>query len=528
MPIDPNIALGIKPVDFLGNAGNYLNLARGAQALQQEQAMNPIQQEKAAIELGIARDTQEAERARLKAISGQQVIAEKAAGKAFAGSVEQTLRDNFAPLTQLRSFQNVPANPKAAIKDVMSAKQRAIAAGVPEDAAEFFAASIYAKIAEAQSLGDQTPVNEWMFRNLMASQTPSQQQQLMVPAGTPQVTFNGIPGSVVATPDGAQFVATRLGPRQTATPEPMSQQGAQTGGVPLSTGIQERSLDLGVSETAPANKQGAGVPLMQPAAPTAPTPSAQSAQITQPAASAQPMGVTAGAMTMPPMPYPSRYQGQVFAPLPGENDDFAVGQKYLNGLMTAQPKMTKARRDLEEVISMADKIEKAAMFDSAGVMGAAERKVKSALGNTDYQKLSKDLANARIATIQAKGGSLDTVGGQELVKLSNGDETYSPNVIKSVAQRAYGDVIATEVEGRAAAAFAQRYGNANHNAFKQIWSQNADSRIFEIMALPKLIKDKSERIKAANEILKNASPEERAIFNKQYQNILRLEQTGSL
>jgi hypothetical protein len=202
--------------------------------------------------------------------------------------------------------------------------------------------------------------------------------------------------------------------------------------------------------------------------------------------------------------------------------------KYRNGLIAAQPVMTKARRDLEEVVSMADKIEKAAVFDSAGVMGAAERKVKSALGDIDYQKLSKDLANARIATIQAKGGSLDTVGGQELVRISNGDETYSPKVLKSVAQRAYGDVLATELEGRAAEVFAQRYGDANHNTFKQLWSKNADSRIFEIMALPKLIQDKSERIKAANEILKNATPKEREEFNRKYQNILRLEQTGSL
>jgi hypothetical protein len=231
---------------------------------------------------------------------------------------------------------------------------------------------------------------------------------------------------------------------------------------------------------------------------------------------------------MPDLLYPVRTPGQAFLPVQGEENDRAVGQKYRNGLIDAQPIMTKARRDLEEVISMADKIEKAAVFDSAGVMGAAERKIKSALGDIDYQKLSKDLANARIATIQAKGGSLDTVGGQELVRISNGDETYSPKVLKSVAQRAYGDVIATELEGRAAAAFAQRYGDANHNTFKQTWSKNADSRIFEIMALPKLIQDKSERIKAANEILKNATPKEREEFNRKYQNILRLEQTGSL
>jgi len=507
MPIDPNISLGVKPIDFLGSAGNLLNLARGAQAFEQEQVMNPIQQQKAALELGIAQATKDAEIARQKATSGSAVTAEQVARFNQAGSIEERLRQNFAPLTQQRSFVNPAATPQAAIKDVLQAKRRAIAAGVPEDAAEYFAASLYSNLAKAQETGDSTPVNEWMFRNLMASQTPSAQQQLMAPAGAPQVNFGGVPGSVVSTPAGATFKPTLIAPPQPMPAEQMLQQGVQTGGVPLSTGIQQRPVDLSLSETGPANKQGAGVPLMQPAAP------------------AQPQGVTATQMSMR---YPQRTPGQAFLPVQGEEEDRVLGQKYVSGLIAAQPVMTKARRDLEEVVSMADKIEKAAVFDSAGVMGAAERKVKSALGNVDYQKLSKDLANARIATIQAKGGSLDTVGGQELVRISNGDETYSPIVIKSVAQRAYGDVIATELEGRAAAAFAQRYGDANHNTFKQTWSKNADSRIFEIMALPKLIQDKSERIKAANEILKNATPKEREEFNRKYQNILRLEQTGSL
>jgi hypothetical protein len=508
MPLEPNISLGVKPVDFLGSAGNLLNVARGAQALQQEQAMNPIQQEKARIELGIARDTQAAEIARQKAVSGSAVTAERAAGKAYAGSVEETLRQNFAPLLQSSAYQDVTRDPKAAITLARKAKDAAIRAGVPADDAEIFTASLYNEIGNAQQSKNPALVNEWLFRNIMGSQTPSRQQELMMPAGAPQVSFNGVPGSVVATSEGAQFMPTRIEPRQQMPIQQTPQQGVQTGGVPLSTGIQQRPVDLSLSETGPANKQGAGIPLMQPAA------------------QAQPQrGVTAEAMSLR---YPVRQQGQAFAPFQGEKEDQEVGMKYRNGLIAAQPVMTKARRDLEEVVSMADKIEKAAVFDSAGVMGAAERKLKSALGDVDYQKLSKDLANARIATIQAKGGSLDTVGGQELVRISNGDETYSPSVIKSVAQRAYGDVIATDLEGRAAAAFAQKYGDANHNTFKQLWSKNADSRIFEIMGLPKLIQDKAERIKAANEILKNATPKEREEFNRKYQNILRLEQTGSL
>jgi hypothetical protein len=505
MPIEPNIALGVKPVDFLGNAGNYLNLARGAQALQQEQAMNPIQQEKARIELGIAQGTQAAEIARQQALSGTAVTAEKAAGKAFAGSVEQTLRDNFAPLIQQRSFQNVVANPKAAIKDVMDAKKRAIAAGVPDDAAEFFAASAYSKIAEAQSLGDPTPINEWMFRNLMASQTPGQQQQLMAPAGAPNVSAGGVPGYAVAEPGGNRFQPLQVGQRPGVPAAPPE--------IPITGAYVKPTFVEKPPETGPIDKRGAGISLAQPDAIVS--------------APAQPQGVTAGAMSMPGLRYPKREPGQPFIPVQGEEADRATGQKYVGDLVALQPAMTSALRSIEEVIDKSNKIQQQSYFQ-AGAAGSMERNVRGFFGSEDYKQLSKDLANVQIGMIQSKGGSLDTVSGQALARHANGDETYPPNVLKSIAQRSYADLLATKLEGRAAANFAQNFGDANHNAFKQMWSKNADSRIFEIMALPKLIQDKSERIKVANEILKNATPKEREEFNRKYQNILRLEQTGSL
>jgi hypothetical protein len=519
MALDPTIPLGVKPIDFLGSAGNLLNLARGAQALEQEQAMNPIQQQKAALELKTLRETQDAEINRQKGLSRQAVTGADVAEFNQAGQIEGVMQRTLNPLYRPEWIANAVKNPQQAINDIRLSTDRAIAGGVPVDRAEAYKASMYAVLADAKRANNPDLLGNWMFNNLVGQLPPEKQQPLLAPGGAPPVSAGGVPGYPVLGPSGNTFQSFQVGPRPTAPAMP--QEGVQTGSVPLSTGIQERPVDLSLSETGPANKQGAGVPLMQPAAP------AQPQGVTAEMMSARPVGA-AGAMKMPDLLYPVRTPGQAFLPVQGEDDDRALGQKYKNGLIAAQPVMTKARRDLEEVISMADKIEKAGFFDSAGVMGAAERKLKSALGNTDYQKLSKDLANARIATIQAKGGSLDTVGGQELVRISNGDETYSPIVLKSVAQRAYGDVIATELEGRAAAAFAQRYGDANHNTFKQMWSKNADSRIFEIMALPKLIQDKSDRIKAANEILKNATPKEREEFNRKYQNILRLEQTGSL
>jgi hypothetical protein len=504
MALDPTIPLGVKPIDFLGSAGNLLNLARGAQALEQEQVMNPIQQQKAALDLLTAQKTQQAEIARQQAISQQaQTGAEKGQFE-LSTNYEERMRRVLAGLPQTRSFQNLLQDPSAALMDVRDAEERLIASGVPKKTAVLMTSSLTSQIADAKRSGDMTPVNNWFYNNIIGSQTPGAQQQLLAPAGAPQVSFGGVPGSVVATPEGAQFVPTMVEPR------PRQQTGPQTGGVPLSTGIQERALDLGLFETGPTNKQGAGVPLMQPSAP------------------AQPQGVTAPAMSMPGLRYPVRQQGTAFLPAQGEEADREIGMKYVNGLVSLQPQMQTTRRNIQEVVSKANEIEKNA-FQSTGVLGAAERKIRELVGDTNYQQLSKDLANLQISLIQSKGGSLDTVAGQGLAQHANGDKTYGPDVLRAIARRTYGDVLATEAEGAAADLFRQRYGDANHAAFKQLWSKNSDSRVFELMGLQDLIQDPKEQEKVTKEvILKGLSPKQIDELTKKYRNIKRLRETGSL
>jgi hypothetical protein len=347
-----------------------------------------------------------------------------------------------------------------------------------------------------------------MFRNLMASQTAGQQQQLLAPAGAPNVSAGGVPGYAVSEPGGMRFAPLQVGPRPGMPAMP--QEGVQTGGVPLSTGIQQRPVDLSLSETGPANKQGAGVPLMQSAAP------------------AQPQGVTATAMSMPGLRYPVRQQGTAFLPAQGEEADREIGMKYVNGLVGLQPQMQTTRRNIQEVVSKANEIEKNA-FQSTGVLGAAERKIRELVGDTNYQQLSKDLANLQISLIQSKGGSLDTVAGQGLAQHANGDKTYAPDVLRAIARRTYGDVLATEAEGAAADLFRQKYGDANHAAFKQLWSKNSDSRVFELMGLEDLVSDPKEQEKVTKKvILKGMNQKQIDELIRKYKNIKRLRETGSL
>ena len=504
MALDPTIPLGVKPIDFLGSAGNLLNLARGAQALEQEQAMNPIQQEKARIELGIARDTQQAEIARQKALSTQaQTGAEKGQFE-LSTSYEERMRRVLAGLPQTRSFQNLLQDPSAALMDVRDAEDRLIASGIPKKTAVLLTSSLTSQIADAKRTGDMTPVNNWFYNNIIGSQTAAQQQISLAPPGAPQVSFGGVPGSVISTPEGAQFVPTMVEPRPRQPAAP--QEGAMTGAYVKPKFVEKPP------ETGPVDKRGSGVSLAQPDA-------AAPAQVPT-----QPQGVTATQMSLR---YPVRTGGP-FVPLQGEEPDREAGLKYVNGLVSLQPQMQITRRNIQEVVSKATEIEKNAIR-STGVLGAAERKIREFIGDPNYQQLSKDLANLQISLIQSKGGSMDTVAGQSLAQHANGDKTYAPDVLRSIARRTYGDVLATEAEGAAADLFRQRYGDANHAAFKQLWSKNSDSRVFELMGLEDLVQDPKEQEKVTKEIiLKGLSPKQIDELTRKYRNIKRLRETGSL
>jgi hypothetical protein len=141
--------------------------------------------------------------------------------------------------------------------------------------------------------------------------------------------------------------------------------------------------------------------------------------------------------------------------------------------------------------------------------------------------LRKDLANVQIANIQAQGGSMDTVSGQHLQRMANGDETYPPEVLIGIARRTYADLTNLDMQATAAAKFAKKYGDSNLNTFKQQWSKNADSKVFEAMSIFENVKDPVKR-KAEIDKLLGSNPEQRQQFFQKYNNIKKLTETGEL
>ena len=242
-----------------------------------------------------------------------------------------------------------------------------------------------------------------------------------------------------------------------------------------------------------------------------------------------PQGVSSTQMSLP---YPVRRAGDIRPLAPNEAVDTEKGAAYRNSLTTRQTDLATSRRNLDEVIAQADKIAKEStkfmgLDTSTGALGGLARGFANITGDPKYKQLSKDLANVQIANIQAQGGSMDTVAGQQLQKMANGDETYPPEVLKNIARRTYADVQNLDMQATAASKFAQKYGDSNLNAFKRMWSQNADSKVFEAISIFETVKDKAERNKAINDLF-GSNPQAREQYFKKYNNIKKLTETGEL
>lgn len=273
--------------------------------------------------------------------------------------------------------------------------------------------------------------------------------------------------------------------------------------------------------------------------PNVSTESQPSGPQTQPNQTTQekPAGVTSDQMSQSVhnkpenLPYPVRNPNTPYLPFPTEKADQDEGFKTRNSLVTRQSTLTTDRRNLLEAKQVAKELEKEEWGGGAGILGMTGRNLSTFLGTEmgiKYKQLSKDLANVQISNIQAKGGSLDTVAGQQLTKMANGDETYPPKVLLNIISRAQADMTELDKKANAAQKFASRFGDNNMKKFQQEWQKNADSRVFELYNIfndPDM--SQSEKEKSRDKILPKDA-KQRKLFQEKWNNIQKLEQTGSL
>lgn len=265
------------------------------------------------------------------------------------------------------------------------------------------------------------------------------------------------------------------------------------------------------------NKQGAETPASATAPAVAPKTGVQPQDMSQPVKSEFSKPV--------PLSYQVRQAGQAYTALPQEETDRKVGTEFRNNLVSRLPNMATERRNIDETIEVAEKLEKSSA-PTSGILGAAYRKVATWAGDPTYYELSKNLAQTTLSNMQALG--LRTDADKNLSSAANGDYTYPPETLIKIAQRAKADMHNIEMQAAAAEKFSQKFGDNNMNAFKQMWSNNADTKIFQAMNIfndPKLSAE--EKAKARDKLL-GTDPKQIKIFNEKYNNINKLVQTGTL
>jgi hypothetical protein len=361
------------------------------------------------------------------------------------------------------------------VEAMLEIQKKAIASGVPEAQVVAILSPITATAAHNPAALPQ------MLANVIQAQIgPSGQQALQ----TPQIVTSG----------GQQGIF-RGGPA-TVTTLPMP------GNVPAPAPAGVTPADM----TAP----------MQPRPAAAPAPAAAPTSMVQP---------DVGKL---PLAYPVRQAGTPFASLPQEETDRTAGSQYRNGLVQRQSELVTARRNLQEVVKAAQKLQEESVLPETGPVGAVKRKFADIVGDPTYKQLSKDLANVQISNIKAVGGSLDTVGGQQLIRMASGDETFPPEVLLSIARRADADITNLDMMATGMQRHTQKFGDANAKRFQQMWSSNADSRIFEIMNIARDVKDVKKREELTNKLLGGMDDNQRQNLFRQYNNLIKLTNTGDL
>jgi hypothetical protein len=245
---------------------------------------------------------------------------------------------------------------------------------------------------------------------------------------------------------------------------------------------------------------------------------------------------TAGAEVAPGMrlPYPVRKADQPYIKEPSEDKDQTTGAEYRNGLVNAQMGLSQGRRNVEEVMQQANKINQSLIvpnflakfgFEKGGAPEAAERAVRQFFGSEQYDMLAKDLANMSITNSKAMGSVGGTVAGLDMASVANGTIKVTPDVLIKIARRVQADQTNLDMQASGAQQFYQKFGDNNMKAFQQSWNANSkDTRIFEAM---NILENETDPNKLKTEFEKLfPSEKKRKTILKQYRNLKSLAATG--
>ena len=480
--------------------GDMMNIARGAQAYQQAQQINPLalQQQQAQTQMaGQATQTgdinlnilkqKDLERQQLQTFFSEPANFQTD-GRIDINKINKVV-PTLAPLTGSEYVKN--------LSDLSTAQTAAEKAslGLTQDNRQLIASTLgiqgragvsdpQAAISEMRMLVDQNPNNKHLKSLVEDAYVPIFSK--MQPG--PQVADALIKASQSILNSAQQ--QTAFAPTATATTE-----GRIVTTTP-SVGSSQPSVSVGTAGGIQAN-----VPAGQ---------------------------VSAGTEVAPGMrvPYPVRSAAQPYIPEPTEAKDQAAGAEYRTNLVNGQMGLTQGRRNVQEVMDQASKIGSELFFAKGGIPGQIEQKIRMAVGSEQYDMLAKDLANMAITNSKAMGSVGGTVAGLDMAAVANGTIKVPPEVLTKIARRVQADQTNLDMQANGAQQFSQKFGDNNMKTYQQAWNANADSKIFEAMNITRDVTDPARLKTELNRLFPN--PNDYQDFLKKYQNIKKLSTTGSL
>ena len=476
--VDPTIALSAKAPDTMTGLGQMLNVARGAQAYQQQVESFPTLLEQQKLALNRSQQMLPIEVRQAEATAGTSELGLNQKQLTLAGGMLTGLEYSDALKTG-----NIPelTNQVKTIEHVLKSN------GIPVE-------KTFGQVNKMLENGDIKGVQNFVA-NLRTGLASAEQKYT---AALPQFTEVG----------GQPATTTQGGPRGgTIQNAPISnvEPPAPAQPAPITTGSTTAFPVAAPPKTVarPAPFVINGVDINEPIAPK----------------------------------YPIRKSGQVVAPPTTEEIGVqAQGNTYFNGLTMGRTKVAQETNNLRNVVEQATKLQgtmlgagKKSENEWAQFGNDALRKVYTniavKLGSTELQEMAKDLAVAQQSIVAAGGVRSDA--GLDLVKIASGTEKTSPEVLIKIAQRTMAEVTNINSQSEAAQKFKDKFGTNNMDSFQRMWGKNADTRVFQIMNVVDSVKDPKEQKALLGQIYGGDAKELAAGLQK-YRNIKKLMADGTL
>ena len=543
------VASQYKPVQPMTLA-EMMNLAGSAQAYKQAEQMNPLAVQRSASELSRLQQLTPEELRRAKAEAGraetEAEVSEKTStprvtqATATAASAESTAeRDRLNLLAQkqkqisssqisminnpliIEAERNPNATNREALVNLVKQNGMTMARDLnikPDEAIKLL--QPYLDIAA----NDPSKLRQYFKERHIQGLDESARTSALSPSGLGVTT--GIQSQVTSTNEFSAVPVGKPIPGTAVTMQlmPNEQLVTDTQG---NNFIQSKDNQGRITIRPVTNAPAAPAVLPSAAPVVAPKPSAVSQRLSEQPAEA-PANVPIHSQPVPPR-FPVRQAGQaVFNLQQGEKEAQTSGGEYVRNVVAQRGAVAPVRNNLEKIMQTTDDLLAKQGFQ-AGKGLQVEQYLTKLVDDSEYKTLSKNLANLQIALIGNNPQALSSDAGKQMTAAASGSEVYPPKVLQKIAIQLHGEMENRDRQGIAADKYARKFGESNMASFTQMWNNNADNKVFELMSLPKLVKDPQMRARMADEIIGYPKgSEQRKVFEQKYMNIQKLIKDGTL